>query len=133
MKMDIDRSIDESLNPQVEGTDPVKTELRLNDEPSGRLGVIVNLVRMAGDRLGSVGFTLKDVEMIARAAYVLGYGEAGTTLSEKMRDEAVNLSGSVNEYYTKFAAQPICDLAGITIDTMAKLMSKASKEKTDGE
>jgi hypothetical protein len=50
-----------------------------------------------------------------------------------MRDEAVNLSGSVNEYYTKFAAQPICDLAGITIDTMAKLMSKASKEKTDGE
>ena len=128
--MKLDREIDETLKSESDKPDGlVVKEYRLDDDPGGKLGVMLTLIRRAADL--NTTFNLKDVEMLVRAAFVMGYGEAGISLSKKMEDEAVDLAASVNEYYTRFVANDICALAGIEVKTLADMMRNATvKEDT---
>jgi hypothetical protein len=128
MDMNLDREIDKSLKTDDEPEGIVKKDYRLDDDPGGKLGVLLTLIRRAADI--NTTFTLKDVEMLVRAAFVMGYGEAGISLSKKMEDEAIDLAASVNEYYTRFVADNVCALAGIEIRALVEMMAQATKEET---
>lgn len=108
--------------------DDVKTELRMDENPTGPLGAILKMFR------GCSNPTREVVELLLRFSYVIGYTDSSLAMCDTFTDMSKEMISMANQFLTEHKVgedrfvDRLTSLLGISVDEFSRMIEEGRKE-----
>ena len=113
-------SMEAKLQAAIDNPDMLVEDYKLKENPGGRLGGIISILRMIQEKNGKV--TVEEAEMLIRFTFVVAFVEAGLDMCSKIEEDATSLSATANEYAARFVKDKLEVSIGITSEEIAEIL-----------